>query len=96
MHEFTFTIARIYTGYLYDGVSTLFITTKLPSDIMNFDCKTREGKDYKLTIKFSKQTIDRNDSRALLVMNIMLRRAMEGLNLKLIQRNLFDPNSVVS
>lgn len=29
-------------------------------------------------------------------MNIMLRRAMEGLEMKLIQRNLFDPKNVVS
>lgn len=63
---------------------------------MSFDCETREGKAFKLTVKFSNQTIDRSDSRALLVMNIMLRRAMEGLDMKLIQRNLFDPKNVVS
>jgi hypothetical protein len=85
-----------FGGYLYDGVSTLFTTAKLPQDTMNFDCQTREGVDYKLSVKFSNQKIDRFDNRALLIMNIMLRRAMEGLDLKLIQRNLFDPANIVS
>jgi hypothetical protein len=63
---------------------------------MAFDCQSREGMDYKMTVKFSNQKIDRFDNRALLIMNIMLRRAMEGLDLKLIQRNLFDPDNIVS
>lgn len=83
-------------GYVYDGVSTLFITTKLPQEIMSFDCETREGQKYKMTLKYTKQTIDQCDPRVFLVMNIMLRRAMEGLKLKLIQRNLFDPDNIVS
>lgn len=87
---------KIISGYLYDGASILFITARLPQDQMTFDCETREGKNYKLTLKNTKQTIDRSDPRVLLVLNIMLRRAMEGLNLKLIQRNLFDPENAVS
>lgn len=63
---------------------------------MSFDCETREGKKYKLTLKYANQTIGRSDPRALQILNIMLRRAMEGLDLNLIQRNLFDPKNAVS
>lgn len=63
---------------------------------MSFECETREGKKYKLILKNTKQIINRSDPRVFLVLNIMLRRAMEGLNLKLIQRNLFDPENAVS
>lgn len=87
----------IFLGYLYDGVHTLFTTSRLPDQLTEFKCETREGKAYKLIVKFTKQIFDRNDNRVLRVMNIMLRRAMECLNLKLIQRNLFDtdPNAEV-
>jgi aubergine-like protein len=74
----------------------LFMTTKLPQDQMTFDCETREGKKHKMIIKYTKQIIDRSDPRVLQILNIMLRRAMEGLNLRLIQRNLFDPGNAVS
>ena len=97
-HKFLGNFSKLlndFSGYIYDGASTLFITSKLPEDVMNFSCETREGKQYRLTLKYTKQTIDRTDPRILLVMNIMLRRAMDGLNLKQLQRNLFDPENFV-
>lgn len=82
-------------GYVYDGGNMIFTTRPLRLDTLKLkqtDAKT--GKDYILT--FSKTgEISMTDGRALHVLNCILRKAMLGLNLKEMNRNLFDPEAKI-
>jgi aubergine len=57
--------------------------------------RTREGEDFMIKLKSTGVQISLSDGMGLMVLNIMLRRAMEGLNLQEVQRNLYDPNNAI-
>lgn len=82
-------------GYLFDGVNMLYLTQKLPQDKMQFDCESREGSKYVMTIKSTETVILPTNAMALQTLNVLLRRTMEGLHLQLVGRNLYDPKSKV-
>lgn len=76
-------------GYLFDG-KQLYTTTKLRDDRTVIDATSRDGQQYKITIKFV-NTVSMTEWQSLQVLNLILRRAMEGLQLQLVGRNFFDP-----
>lgn len=84
----------IFGGYLFDGQS-LFLTRKLPQDVTELQARDREENLYKITVKFA-SLITNTDGRFVQIMNLILRRAMQGLNLQLVQRNFYDPPASVS
>lgn len=85
-----YTQRTLLGGYLYDTQNSIYLTHRLPQDVMTFESKDKESVTYKITIKFG--TIVPPDSREhLQVLNLILRRSMEGLRLQLFGRNLFDP-----
>lgn len=90
-----YTQRDLFGAYLYDTKNSVYLTHRLPQDLYTVDTEDRENVPYKMTIKFG--TIVSMDTReSLQVLNLILRRAMEGLNLQLIGRNLFDPKGLVS
>lgn len=77
-----------FDGFLFDG-TVLYLTKVLPNEVNQFMMKDREENPIQVTIKFV-GTVSMNTSMSLQVLNIILRRSMEGLKLQLVGRNLFD------
>lgn len=57
--------------------------------------KNREGETIQIKIKHV-GIVDVSDAQQIQVLNLILRRAMEGLQLQLVGRNFFDPVAKVS
>lgn len=84
-------------GYLFDGTQ-LFVMRQLKTDAkgsVQLISNSREGVTYTLTLRHTKEVL-MTESESIQVLNLILRRAMAGLNLQLIGRNLYDPKSKVS
>lgn len=79
-----------FGGYLFDGQFQLYLTRRLPEDEMNFVCTSREGLEYVLLVKKTPRVIKMTDAMATHIFNLILRRTMEGLNMQLVGRNLYD------
>lgn len=75
-------------GYLFDG-TVLFCAKRLPNDMIQIMSKDRDDNPIQITIKFV-ALVSMNTSASLQVLNLILRRAMGGLHLQLVGRNLFD------
>lgn len=84
-------------GYLFDG-SQLFATRKLHENDENiriqFQTKTRDETMYTITLRFTK-IVSMIEQESLQVLNLILRRNMNGLNLTLVGRNFYDPQAKV-
>lgn len=84
----------ILGGYLFDG-TVLFSTRKLPDEITQFMSKDREDNPIQTTVKFV-GTVSMSTAASLQVLNLILRRAMDGLQLQLVGRNLFDAAAAIN
>uniref|UniRef100_A0A0K8TM02 Piwib n=1 Tax=Tabanus bromius TaxID=304241 RepID=A0A0K8TM02_TABBR len=80
-------------GYLFDG-AMLFATQKLPDEVTEINMTSRSGEPQQITIKFT-GIVSMSESRSLQVLNLILRKAMEGLKLQLVGRNFFDAVSKI-
>jgi aubergine len=84
-------------GYLYDGGNMIYATHRLPDDHKEFEIKDKiKGDMFKMKIKYTGTAIDDTSSLAVMIFNTMLRRAMDGLKMELVGRNLYDEKSKVS
>lgn len=75
-------------GFLFDGIQ-LFVTRQLDDEELNLVSKTREGTEYKIQLKFTK-IVTTNDREYLQILNLILRRATQGLKLNLVNRDYYD------
>ena len=87
--------ANIIRGYVYDGGNLVYLTRRLPQDSTDVPVLA-EDQQYNVKFKYTNVTIKSTDSTAMMVLNCILRNAMRGLKLKLIQRNLYDEPAKVS
>lgn len=78
-----------FGGYLFDGTQ-LFLTRKLEESQLNLVSTNREDVEHRIKLRFTKQIL-MSDNESIQVLNLILRRAMQGLQLKLVQRNYYDP-----
>lgn len=83
-------------GFLYDGGNSLFLSKRLPNEITDFTSKLRDETVVKITIKNTGNIITMTDGMSLQILNIIMRRSMDGLKLQLVGRNLFDAANKVS
>lgn len=86
---------KILGGYLYDGVSTVYLTKCLEKESTDFVGKLKDDSLVKITVKNTKNFIPSTDGRMMQLLNLILRRAMEGLNLQLVGRNLYDAAAAI-
>lgn len=86
---------NVLGGYLYDGQNLIYLAHKLEVDPLVVEAKDRDENSFKITIKWV-SVINMNTRESLMVLNIILRRSMEGLKLQLIGRNFFDPKAMVN
>lgn len=84
-------------GFLFDGTQ-LFLTRKLDTDdngTIKFKSKTRTEEEYTLTMKFTR-IVQMTENESLQILNLILRRATQGMELQLVGRNFYDAASKVS
>lgn len=79
-----------FNGYLFDG-TRIFTTTKVtpPNIPLEIVTRNREEEEIMLVIRFTGE-LSMKDSSSLQVLNLIIRRAMEGLHLQLVGRNYYD------
>ncbi|ALC39290.1 aub, partial [Drosophila busckii] len=85
-------------GYLFDG-TVLFCTVQFKENpnspyVLEMLTQSRQGEKFTIKIK-SVGTVEAADSQQLQVLNLILRRSMEGLKLQEVSRNFFDPQAKV-
>lgn len=79
---------------MFDG-TTIYLTKKLSLDNLCFPIKIIDSKeDFKITLKFEKE-IDMLDSNSVNILNLILRRTLEGLKMQRIGKNLYDASAMV-
>ncbi|XP_068150422.1 LOW QUALITY PROTEIN: protein aubergine-like [Drosophila tropicalis] len=86
-------------GYIFDG-TVLFCSTAfkpVPNSLYVLELLTtsRTGEKFEVKIK-QVGTVESGDAQQFQVLNLILRRAMEGLNLQLVSRNFFDPKAKIN
>lgn len=85
-------------GYIFDGTVLLCTTQfkEIPNSpyVLDLLTKSRAGENFQIKIK-AVGTVEASDNQQLQVLNLILRRAMEGLQLQLVSRNYFDPQAKV-
>lgn len=89
---------ELFKGFLFDGIqlfSTEFLKDKMVNGVLELLTKNREEETVQLKIKHV-GIVDIHDAQQLQVLNLLLRRAMSGLQLQLVGRNFFDPKAKVN
>lgn len=84
-------------GYLFDGTQ-LFITRTLESETVTRVIPIEENngqENYTITFRLTRM-VAMSESQSLQILNLILRRAMDGLHLETVGRNKFDPDAAVS
>ncbi|XP_055323225.1 protein aubergine-like [Sitodiplosis mosellana] len=83
-------------GFLFDGTQ-LFVTKDLGGDrgIVNLSSTTRTGETYTLTLQFTK-IVQMDEPESLQILNLILRRATQALELQLVGRNYYDAASKIA
>lgn len=85
---------EMFGGYLFDGTQ-LFLTQMLDSEtVVKVVHLEREQSDIEMTIRFT-SIISMTEQQSLQVLNLILRNAMDGLELETVGRNKFDPAAAV-
>lgn len=82
-------------NFIYDGNKLLYTFRSLQLQEHSITFKANENDENILKI-VHKGKIDLSSPEALMVMNIIFRRVMSGLNMQLVGRNLYDPQRSVS
>ncbi|EDW76026.2 uncharacterized protein Dwil_GK14888 [Drosophila willistoni] len=86
-------------GYIFDGTvmfcSTAFKPVPKSAYVLELVTTSRSGERFEVKIKHV-GTVESGDSQQFQVLNLILRRAMEGLNLQLVSRNFFDPKAKIN
>lgn len=87
----------LFGGYIFDG-TVLFCTNYFTDPANNGQTelitKNREEETIQIKLKHV-GIVDVSDAQQLQVLNLILRRSMEGLQLQLVGRNFFDPKAKV-
>lgn len=81
-------------GYLFDG-TCLYVTRRLHTNPMVLMTKTRNDELIEINIK-EVSVVSKTSHIAIQLMNLVIKQAMEGLQLQLVNRNFFDAKAKVS
>ncbi|KAH8374248.1 hypothetical protein KR200_006372, partial [Drosophila serrata] len=86
-------------GYIFDGTilfsSNYFKAIPNSPYVLELVTKSRAGELIKIRIKHV-GSVETADNQQFQVLNLILRRAMEGLNLQLVSRNYFDAQAKIN
>lgn len=90
-----YTQRSLLGAYLYDTQNSVYLTHRLAQDETTVCGEDKAGNKHDISLKFT-SILSADTREHLQVLNLILRRSMEGLKLQLIGRNLFDPMGKVS
>ncbi|XP_033172824.1 protein aubergine [Drosophila mauritiana] len=90
---------RLLGGYIFDGTN-LFCNNQFKAVqgspyVLELVTKSRAGENIEIKIK-AVGSVESTDDQQFKVLNLIMRRAMEGLDLKLVSRNYFDPKAQIN
>lgn len=81
-------------GFLFDGTQ-IFLSRELKSECVKRSVKgLKDNTEYILFFRLT-NVISMNEAYSLHVLNLILRRAMDGLNLQSVGKNKYDPAAAV-
>lgn len=82
-------------GFLFDGTQ-LFLTRELETEqgVLQLQSTTRTNEVYTLTLKFT-TIVEMDKPESLQILNLILRRATNGLKLQLVGRSYYDADAKV-
>jgi aubergine len=84
-----------FGSFLFDGGSQIYLLNPLPQDTIVLGGRTRDGQEH--TLKFKKtREVFYTEGAFLQVMNLVVRNAMQNLNLQLVGRHFYDAQAAVS
>lgn len=69
----------------------IYLTRRLPQPTMSFELQDREGVACTVKISSTGTKIEMTDTSAMQIFNLILRRAMEGLEMTLVGRDFYYP-----
>lgn len=75
-------------GYIFDGTKA-FTNAKIREEHMHFNAVSRKEEEIEINIKYV-GLISMTEWQAVQVLNLILRRSIEGLKLQLVGRNFYD------
>lgn len=84
-------------GYLFDGTQ-IFISHVLETDTVTRTVQLQENQEentYQIIFRLTR-IVAMSESQSLQILNLILRRAMDGLHLETVGRNKFDADAAVS
>uniref|UniRef100_A0A1A9W8C2 Piwi domain-containing protein n=1 Tax=Glossina brevipalpis TaxID=37001 RepID=A0A1A9W8C2_9MUSC len=84
---------ELFGRYIFDGTvlfCTVYLDDKMVNGVLELLTKNREGEIIQIKLKHV-GVVDITDAQLVQILNLMLRRSMEGLKLQLVGRNFFDP-----
>lgn len=82
-------------GYLFDGAQ-LFLARALDGEPVVRTARGRnDDSEYQMTFKLTR-IVSMNEAQSMQILNLILRRAMDGLHLETVGRNKYDPAGAVS
>lgn len=84
----------LFVGYLFDG-TMLFTTTKLETESKTIVSTKLDGTQVVITIRYAGH-VEMTAQSSIQILNLILRKSMEGLKLQLVGRNFFDAIAKVS
>ena len=84
----------LFGGYLYDGKNMIYLTHELADNEKKFDCESREGKHYEMTVK-KVGAIHATSDKISQIHNLILRLTMKGLGMERVGHNFYDPKAKV-
>uniref|UniRef100_A0A1A9WLY7 PAZ domain-containing protein n=1 Tax=Glossina brevipalpis TaxID=37001 RepID=A0A1A9WLY7_9MUSC len=84
---------ELFGGYIFDGTvlfCTVYLDDKMVNGVLELLTKNREGEVIQIKLKHV-GVVAVTDAQLVQILNLILRRGMEGLKLQLVGRNFFDP-----
>ena len=72
----------------------MFSSTRLANEVTHFVSKRLDGSEVTIICKYIKE-VSMTEQSSLQILNLILRRGMEGLKLQLVGRNFFDAISKI-
>lgn len=81
-------------GYLFDGTQIFLVRTLDGDPVVRSARGTTDETVYTMTFTLAK-IVSMNENQSMQVLNLILRRAMDGLHLETVGRNKYDPAGAV-
>lgn len=81
--------------HVYDGMSSVYLMNKLPDRENYFDRNLKDGTPFRVKLR-ERREIPYTDGMFFTILNLVLRRCFEGMDLNLVGRNYYDALAAIN